>query len=93
MRPVTRGMTPIQPHGAKMPVAAKVIKITPTMTRNALSILPTLIFMGYLLFGFVECLIIIKFAANVDYSENLMICLYMDSLYRVNISMKIQTEG
>jgi hypothetical protein len=66
--PVTRGITPIQPHGAKMPVAAKVIKITPTMIRIALSILPTFIFMGNLLIGLIELSMIINFSVNVDYS-------------------------
>ena len=93
MRPVTRGITPIQPHGANMPVAAKVIKTTPTMIRNALSILPTLTFMGNLLLGLVESSMIIKFPVNVDYSENLMICLYKECLCRLDISRITLTEG
>jgi hypothetical protein len=42
--PVANGMMPIQPHGAKIPVAANVIRMTPAIIRNALSVLPTFTF-------------------------------------------------
>jgi len=45
--PVNNGSTPIQPQGVKIPVAAKMIKTIPAMMRNALSALPTFIFIFF----------------------------------------------
>jgi hypothetical protein len=42
--PVTSGSTPIQPHKPIVPVAASVIKTKPAITRNARSIVLSLIF-------------------------------------------------
>jgi hypothetical protein len=74
--PVSNGTIPIQPQGEKIPVAARVIKITPAMMRIALSIVPTFAFMIFLVKWFNGMAMIMKFFVYVDYSKYLMICLY-----------------